>query len=647
MNGWVGKILRVHLGRGDYSFEDLDEKIAREYVGGRGLGAKFLYDEVDPKVDALSPENKLILSTGTLTATGAPTGCRFGVTTKSPLTGAITYSSAGGYLGPEIKFAGYDMIIIEGKAANPVYLTINDSDIKFKPAQHLWGKSTKDTTDLVRAEVGNKWNSRETHVACIGPAGENLVRVASIVMDKETVAARSGVGAVMGSKNLKAIAVRGTGEVTLSDATGFSEVMIATLNKLKADPGVKVFRRVGTWTGVPGMNVLGLCPTRNFQEGSFSGDKDFTAEVMESNFRCGIATCFACPIQCKRVTRVTTSDFEGAGMGPDHESLSKLGPNCGVKNVAAVIKANYLCNELGMDTISVGGTISCAMELYERGYLSEKEIGRSLRFGDANAMVEMVEKMGLRQDFGDVLAEGGYRLAEKYKHPEFFMGSKKQELPVYHCQGSQGMALEFATCNIGANHNKAGMVMVETVAAIPKLGKTAAEISAAMKNPPEDFRNIMLSIEGKAAVCITRQHEHAIIDSGGLCLFALLYDRIPQEICVKLMVAATGMDYSQAELDLSGEKIWNVEKLFNLGAGITARDDTLPSRLLKDPMLKGWAAGAISRIDEMLPDYYRIRGWDEDGVPTPAKLEQLGLRSKYSPDLTAEIKTASRGSANR
>lgn len=636
MNGLVGKILRVHLGRGDFTLEDLDEKTAQEYVGGRGLGAKFLYDEVDAKVDALSPDNKLIMSAGTLTGTGAPSGCRYGVTTKSPLTGAIAYSSAGGYLGPEIKFAGYDMIIIEGKAAEPVYVSINNDNVEFKPARHLWGKNTKDTTDLVMAEIDDKWKSRETHVACIGPAGENLVRAASIVNDKQTVASRSGVGAVMGSKNLKAIVIRGTGAVTLSDPDRFREVVVATLKEFKAIEHFKMFSRLGTWPGLANHSSVGVCAVRNFQEGSFSGAQNFLPEILEKNFRSGIATCFACPIQCKRVTRITGSEFEGAGMGPDHESLAKLGPDCGVDNLAAVVKAHYLCNELGMDSISVGGTISCAMELYEKGYIPEKDIGRPLRFGDAQAMVDMVEKMGLRQGFGDILAEGGYRLAERYGHPELFMGSKKQEFPVYHPQGPQGVALEFATSNIGANHNKAGMTIVELVAATRETGTHTPEKRMDMEKSPEKyhaiFRKHMSSTEGKAALCIHRQHERAILDSDGTCLFAWVLGWLKPEPIRDLLAAATGIDYSQAELDLAGERIWHVEKLFNLGAGLTSKDDTLPKRLLQDPRLKGWAAGSVSRLDVMLPEYYRLRGWDENGVPPPAKLKELGLIHKYGTD---------------
>ena len=603
MNGWIGRVLRVDLSRSDYTVDDLDPDIAADYIGGRGLGVKVMYEEVDPKVDPLSPENKLIFATGPLTGTSAPSGGRYMVISKGPLTGAIAYSNVGGYFGPELKFAGYDMIIFEGKAPNPVYLSINNDEVEIRPAEHLWGKNTSETEDIIKAEIGDKWKAMETHIASIGPAGEKLAKVAAIMSDKHRAAARSGIGAVMGSKNLKAIAARGTRAVTVADGGGFKEAVMATLEKVKKDPLTSEFLPTyGTLNQQYPVNRLGACPTRNFQTGFFEGVANTNSRVLRAKFLIRNRGCFACPIHCGRVTRTSDPEFEGAGEGPEYESCTQLGPNCGIDNLAAILKANYLCNQLGMDTISVGVTIACAMELYEKGYLKEEEVGYQLNFGNAKAMVELVEKMGLRQDFGDVLAEGGYRLAERYGHPELFMGVKKQELPAYHVQALQGAGIEFATSTSGAAHTHAGVYMWEIDGTL-------------------DPR----ATEGKAALCVKLQNQWAAIDACGLCEFVPL--AVPElEDLVPMLEAATGIGYTAKSMALAGERIWNVERLFNLAAGLTAKDDTLPKRLLEQPMPTGKAEGQVSRLYEMLPEYYQLRGWDENGVPTQEKLAQLGLK---------------------
>ena len=602
MNGWVGRILRINLSRGESITEDLHPSVARDYIGGRGLGVKVLYDEVDPKIDPLAAGNKLIFAAGLLTGTYAPATGRHFVVTKSPLTEAIATSNSAGHFAVEFKAAGYDVIIFEGKAAEPVYVFIDDDDVEIRPAKHLWGKRTSETEDMIKAEVKDKWKARETRVACIGPAGEKLVRLASIMNDKIRAAARSGVGAVMGSKNLKAIAVRGTKDVTIADGIALKEAVMAALEKIKTNPVLQnILVPYGTLGGQTTVNNFGMLPTRNSQEGSFEGVAKTDGMALAAKFLVRNYACFGCPVACGRVTRVRAGKFKGAGGGPNYETGTKLGPDCGVDNLAAIIKANYLCNELGMDTISVGGTIACAMELYEKGYLPEKDVGYQLNFGNARAMVELVEKLGLRQDFGDVLAEGGYRLADKYSHPELFMGVKKQELPAYHVQALQGTGLSFATSNRGACHNRAEMQTHELSEIVMGNG---------------------LGIEGKASQCKDLEESHTVMDSCGICIF--LVELWPDYIPL-FMEAATGAGYAVDSAMLAGERIWNVERLFNLGAGITARDDTLPERMLREPLLKGLGEGQVNRLGEMLPEYYRLRGWDEKGVPTQEKLVELGL----------------------
>jgi len=605
MDGWVGRIIRVDLSRGDFAIEDLDPYQAMDYIGARGLGTKILYDEIDPKVDPLSPENKLIFMNGPLTGTGALGGNRLVAVTKSPLTGTVTCPNSGGHLGPELKFAGYDGIIFEGKAPNPVYLWINNDEIEIRPAEHLWGKTTNETEDIIRAEIGDKWQAMDTHIACIGPAGERLVRIGAIMTDRNRALGRGGAGAVMGSKNLKAVVVRGTGAVTVYDGQAFKETTLAVLEKVPpgggpvAEFGLLAVGEVGA--------MFGILSTRNFQSNVFEGWGNINMTALKSQFLVRNRGCFACCVPCARVYRVDNVEgFECAGEGAEFETHALLGAACGVDNLPAVLKAGYLCNNLGMDSISMGGTLACAMELYERGYLPEKDVGYKLNFGNAQALVELVEKTGLRQDFGDVLAEGSYRMAEKYGHPEISMSVKKQELPTWHPQAVQGTGLEYATSNRGGDHMKAFVLGEELLSS----------------GGPE----IALKTEGKAAMVIPAQHRNAVIDSAGLCTVVLaIAQSWDFEPLTSLLEAATGAGYTQESVELAGERIWNVERLFNLAAGITGKDDTLPKRILEEPQLSGAWEGHVNRLGEMLPEFYRLRGWDEEGVPTQEKLQELGL----------------------
>jgi aldehyde:ferredoxin oxidoreductase len=609
MDGWIGRVLRVDLSRGSLEVEDLDRAMARDYVGGRGLAVRALYDEVEPQVAPLSPQNKLIIAPGLLSGTGAPSSNRCFVAGKSPLTGTIAFSNYGGRFGADLKYAGYDMIIVEGESAEPVYLFIDNKKMDISSAKNLWGRNTSETEDMVKSQVGDKWKARETSVVCIGPAGEKLVKVAAIVHQKHHSAARGGLGAVMGSKKLKAIAVRGTGSVTVADQAAFKEAMMTFLEKLRLNPIIEQITEYGSLVGLSPYSLLGILATRNFLESSFEGAVNIDAEALNRSFLTGKYSCFSCPIACMRLTQVKDGEFAASGGGPELETVGKLGANCGVDNLAAIVKANHICNEMGMDTMSVGGTIGCAMELYEKGFLSEEDAGHQLNFGNAQAMVELVEKMGMRRDFGDVLAEGGYRLAEKYGHPELFMGAKKQEFPIHHIQALQGTGLEFATSNRGACHNRAAMYTDDMFG--------------------EGGFGDALVVEGKATICVEKQNDFAFFDTSGLCL-RLITEPTLLQFTRDLMQAATGVSYTPRSARLIGERIWNVERLFNLGAGITARDDTLPSRIMKEPMLRGWAEGNVHRLDEMLPEYYQLRGWDENGVPTQEKLAELGIVTPVS-----------------
>jgi len=609
MYGWRGKILRVDLTTGGLKEENLDMKVAKDYIGGRGLGIYYLNKEVDPRCDPLSPDNMLVMATGPLTGTATPTGSRYMVMTKGPLTDTITCSNSGGQFPKELKRAGIDAILFSGRAAKPVYLWIDRGRAELRSAEHLWGKQVPETTDALVSETDPR-----AKVACIGPAGEKLVLFASIMNDKDRAAGRSGVGAVMGSKNLKAVVVRGEDPVPVADKVRFEEVQTRVMTKFKeaakAHPSpLSMHGTIGVITGI--VQKYGVFPTKNWQQGTFDGWQAIHGETLTDKYLVKTRACWACPISCGRVTKVEDPGFEGEGEGPEYETSFALGALCMIDNLAAITKANYLCNELGIDTITMGATIACAMELHDRGYLSEDRAGGPINWGDAEKMVELTKMTGLREGFGEELAEGSYRLAERYGHPELAMVSKKLELPGYEPRGSQGMGLAYATSPIGGSHCRAHLAYCELIG-IPTL------------IDPHEWK-------GKARIVKMWQDVFAIIDSAGLCIFFCVRNLLrpvlefqPDGI-LDYINAVTGAEYTLDELTKAGERILNAERTFLLRAGFSRRDDTLPTRLTHEPLPEGPAKGLICHLEEMLDEYYVERGWSRDGIPTEAKLKELGL----------------------
>jgi len=608
MHGWRGKVLRVDLSQNKIHEEPLDPQVARDYIGGRGIGVYYLLKEADPQCDPLGPENPLIMAVSPLTGTRAPTGARYMVMTKSPLTGAITCSNSGGFFPAEIKKAGLDMIVFEGRAQEPVYLWIDRGRGEIRPAGHLWGKTTHECHDALLRETHEK-----ARVACIGPAGERLVRFASINNDKDRVAGRSGVGAVMGSKNLKALVVRGEDDVPLWNEKAFNEVCRRYRNKFQeatkeTPPALRVH---GTAVTVMATQNCGVLPTRNFQQGTFEGWRDIHGETLTDKYLVRAKACFSCPIACGRVTKVTEGPYEGEGEGPEYETIYAFGSDCGVEDLAAVTKANYLCNELGLDTISMGATIACAMELSERGYLSEQVMGRPLRFGDGQALVDLTRMTAMREGFGDVLAEGSLRMAEQHGQPELAMVSKGKEFAGYDPRGSQGMGLAYATSSIGASHMRGDPAYIELLG-VPML-----------IDP--------VTCEGKAQLVKDWQEVFAVIDAAGVCVFfSVRYLATPTRDIrptgiLELLNAATGAGYGMEDLLRAGERIINAERVFLARAGLSRKDDSLPPRIVAEPLPDGPAKGSVCHLDEMLTEYYGLRGWTQNGVPTEEKLQELGL----------------------
>jgi aldehyde:ferredoxin oxidoreductase len=609
MYGWRGRILRVDLTSGECKEENLEPQVAKDYIGGRGLGVYYLNKEVNPKCDPLSPENMLVMAAGPLTGTSAPTAARYMVMTKGPLTGAITCSNSGGHFPKELKRAGFDVLIFTGRASKPVYLWVNKGKIELRPAGHLWGKTIPETTDALLGETDPK-----ARVACIGPAGEKLVLFAAIMNDKYRAAGRSGVGAVMGSKNLKAVVVAGEGSVPIADEERFNEIQKRVLTKFrdaaKAAPSpLSLHGTIGVMT--PLTQKFGILPTKNFQQGTFDGWEAVSGQTLTQKYLKKTVACWACPIACGRFTKVEEPGFEGEGEGPEFETGFAFGSLCMVDNLAAVTKANYICNDLGLDTITMGVTIACAMELFDRGYLTERQAGGSINWGDGRKIVELVKLTGYREGFGNELAEGSYRLAERYGHPELAMVSKRLELPGYDPRGLQGAGLNYATSPIGASHCRAHMAYCEMMG-LPKL------------IDPHEWK-------GKARIVKFWQDVFAVIDSAGFCMFFTIRNLLRPELeiypdgILEYLNAVTGATYTMDALVKAGERILNAERMFLVKAGFCRKDDTLPHRLIHEPFSEGAAKGRVVHLEEMLEEYYKERGWSEEGIPTEVKLQELGL----------------------
>jgi aldehyde:ferredoxin oxidoreductase len=595
MNGYIGKMLRVNLSARTVKTETLDLAMAQKFIGGRGLGTKIFMDEVSPTVDALSPDNKLIFMTGPLTGTNTPTGGRYMVITKSPLTGTVASSNSGGFWGPELKFAGYDAIIFEGKASSPVYLNINNETVEIKDASALWGKVVSETTDILEKEYGDK-----VRVVAIGPAGENLSRIAAIMNDRGRAAGRSGVGAVMGSKNLKAITVRGTGKVNVADAEKLKEIFTRCMKKIKENgvtgQGLPAY---GTAVLVNIINENGVFPTNNFQTSTFDKAEQISGEELAAKYLTKKDPCYRCPIACGRYCEVD----DVKGQGPEYETIWAFGSDCGVSNLPAIIKANFWCNEMGLDTISAGATIAAAMELYQKGLIKKEELadGPELAFGNDDAVIEWTKRMGGSKGLGAKMAQGSYRLCEMYGHAELSMTVKKQELPAYDPRGIQGHGLQYATSNRGGCHVRGYMISPEILGLPEKLDR--------------------FSLDGKPLWAKIFQDFTAAIDSSGLCLFTSF--AMNADDYADLMNAVCGTALTGNDFILSGERVWNIEKLFNIKSGV--EKDTLPARLLNDPIPDGPSKGWVHKLGELLPKYYELRGWDTNGIPTEKRLNELGV----------------------
>ena len=590
MDGYAGKIAYADLSAGNVTIKPTPPELKKLYIGGRGFGIRLLTDMVDPKVDPLGEENILVFAAGPLTGTGIPLGSRYEVSTISPLSNTAMSGNSGGVFGWKMKKAGFDAVVVSGRSRRPLWLFLDSGKAEFRDASGLWGMTTGQTTDAIIKEL----DDQSVRVSCIGPAGENKVRFACIINEKTRAIGRGGTGAVMGSKNLKAIAARGNLPIKIADETKLAGVKERVKKKITENGIEQALTKFGTAVLVNIINENYVLPTRNFQTAHFEAAEKISGETMAATILKQNKGCYACIVKCGRVC-----EFDGeSGEGPEYEPDWAFGPDCGIDDLKAIARANNICNEYGLDAISAPTTIACLMEMAEKGY-----VNHPIRFGDVKGMLELVKQMALREGIGTELAEGSLRFATRYGHPEFSMTSKGQELPAYDPRGIQGYGLATATSLRGGDHVYGYLISPEILGAPEKLDP--------------------LVTRGKPQWVKVFQDLSAAIDASGMCLFTSF--ALGADDYADLLAATTGMKIDAAELLKIGDRIWNLQKLYNINRGFGRKDDTLPARLLNEPLMEGAAKGQVWRGEEMLDEYYTLRGWDKEGTPTPAKLAELGL----------------------
>jgi len=603
---YAKRILHVDLTTGKTEIEPLKEDMARKYIGGIGLGIRLLLDNSKPGIDPFSPENPIIFATGPLSGTMAPTaGNSYAVVSKSPESGAVGEAKAHGFFGAEIKRAGYDAFIFKGKAEKPVYVWVDDDSVQLMDAKHLLGKSPEETENTIREELGDHY----IRVAAIGPAGEKLVRIACIINDCTRAAGRTGLGAVMGSKNVKAVAVRGTKDVTVAKPDEFRE-FVKMLHERMKGPATTKYRTLGTPENVLVLNSLGVLPTRNFTNAVFEGAEKVSGEYLNERFVAKIIGCSSCAMRCEHIAVVPEGPYKGTTTRMEYETLWALGINCGIDRLDAIIKAMGACNYYGMDGISAGGIVGFAMDCYEHGILTKKDTdGLDLRFGNYEALLEMLKKMGTREGFGDILAEGVKRAAEKIgKGAEKYANHiKGVEMTGYDIRGLKTAALGYAVSFRGADHNRHGSYAPD------------------VKGSVDRFK----AEKGRGKLVREIEDLYTIIDSLIVCKFSRgVYYKTFDDLA-QYYTLATGIQVTPQELPVTGERINNLARVFNVREGFSRKDDHMPAKVMNTPIPdEGVSKGSYvsqKELNLLLDDYYEVRGWTKDGIPTVEKLNEIGL----------------------
>jgi len=591
--GYMGKILDIDLASQRASVHDLDPDLPTRFLGGRGFGAKILHDNLAPRTDPLSPGNLFILATGPLTGTSAP-GSKLEVISKSPLTGGYGDSAIGGHIGPEIKYAGYDVIVLRGRCEKPTYLWIDNERVEFRDAADLWGKGCMETEQRLKSAF-----NKEVQVLCIGPAGEKLVKIACITHASGRQAGRCGMGAVMGSKNLKAIVVRGDQGIRLADAKAFQTRVMQVHQKVLSSAAAMDMHKYGTAASFISHNMVGCLPTRNYQTGYFEEAERLSGQTLERTIFVRHGACFGCSLGCAKWTAA-----EGVCIdGPEYETIAMLGSNCGISRLEAVVKANYLCDDLGIDTISAGNIMAFATECYERGIIGDKETnGIALRFGNEEAFYKLIHMIAYREGLGGTLAEGVREAARRLGKgsDKFAMHSKGLEQSAYETRAAIGQTLAYSINDRGADHNR----------------------TWSFKFFLDDPR----SPEGKAAKVKRNQCERSSPDIMGMCRFVSYH--LSFDDYGDLITAATGSKWTGDDILKVAERVFCMTRIFNTKEGYTRTNDHVPPRDFEDPVPNGPAKGAVVKREDyrrMLDEFYALSGWDEDGIPTEAKLKEMGL----------------------
>ena len=606
--GFFGRIVEIDLTRGDVRILPLDPALVAGYLGGRGLATRLLFDAVDPQCDPLGPDNAIVIAASPLIGTTAPTAARGHMVFKSPLTGVIGTSNSGGGWGHTFKSAGYDALIIKGRAPSPVWIDIAPGKVEVLPAHHLWGKDIHAVNDELTAGFDA---SARPRALCIGPAGENLVRYAVVGNDKNRVYGRCGGGAVWGSKNLKAVRVAGREKIALHDKERYQSGYDQALYLLRQAPVTKrLLRELGTAGLVELINVINMLPHRNFQDCLHRQEdlEKMSGETIARTILERAAGCYLCPIGCQRHTRIDGPDGRSQrGEGPEYETVVLMGPDCGLYDLAAITTANYRCNELGLDTISFGGTVACAMELFERGFLKTSNLGgMELPFGQAAALERLAVETAHRRDAGALLADGSFRLADRCGRPDLSMTVKKMEIPAYDPRASFTQALGYMTSPSGACHLRGGYAV-----SLAFFGGTKEIPRFSLLQSPIAIRNM--------------QNTGILQDSLGICRFTgYAFGSDPWS---RMLIGVTGMDFSVARLEEIENRVAALERIFNMRAGATSADDGLPPRFAEAPILVAGEEKVVSveAQERMRRDYYAVRHWDAEGRPTRALVEALGI----------------------
>ncbi len=601
--GYGGRILRIDLTEGKVSKEPTPDDLIKDYLGARGFIIRTLYGELAPGTDSLSPEAIFLTAAGPLTGLFIPSSGKIQSGGKSPITGGYGESNSGGHFPAELKLAGYDMVVLEGKHDKPCYIVIDDDDVRIEAAGDLWGKGSITTEEMLKKSLGEDFQ-----IATIGPAGENLVKIACITHDFGRQAGRTGLGAILGSKKVKAICVRGTKTIPVHDIDGLMKVGRRMYEQCFTNPAFELWQTYGTSAVVNWANRIGAFPTRNFQGGYFEQFTNISGPRMRKDIVLINKACFSCAMCCGKYCRTTTDDYDVHVEGPEYETTAMIGGNCALGSIKDIAYANFLCDDYGIDTISGGSIIAFAIECFEKGIIDEKDTGGvTLKFGDPKGVFAMVKKIALRQDIGDLLAEGTKKAAETLgKGTErFAMQMKGLEQSGYESRCAPAMLLSYMTSDIGAHHRPSWAVT-------------------------HDLATGRDSVEGKAAKVIELQHTRPLFDTLGVCRLPWIEMQVPVSDYAEAYRKATGIDYSEEELLGISEKIWNLTRMFWVREfpDFGRPYDFPPARIYEEKLKGGSTDGGVlgrEKVEALLDDYYKLRGWTKDGIPTPEKLKSLGL----------------------